>query len=60
MKSKSLILFSVLGALSLSACATGQKHDIGEYILEVDYKDNFKILQLTDIHLGDKDDKQLH
>ena len=60
MKSKSLLFASVIG-LCLTSCATGVKHDISEYFLHTDYKvGGYRILQLTDIHLGDKDYQDLH
>ena len=59
MRRKQLLLFPVLASLSLSACA-GVRTDISKYILELDYKKDFRILQLTDTHIGDKDNTQLH
>ena len=58
MKIKPLV-FSSLFAVCLTACS-GAKHNISEYILETNYSDNYRILQLTDIHLGDKDNYQTH
>ena len=61
MKRKGLLLFPALFAMSLSACATNIHHDISEYIAgEIQYKDDFRILQLTDVHLGDKDNLDTH
>ena len=59
MKRKSLFLLSGVAALCLSACS-GVKHEIKDYILELDYKSDYRILQLTDTHIGDKDNVQLH
>ena len=60
MRNKS-ILFSALFAVCLTACSSSNvRHDIKEYILKTNYKDDYRILQLTDIHLGDKDDYQTH
>lgn len=60
MKRKSAFLLSSVAMLCLSACS-GVKHDIKEYILELNYNsDDFRILQLTDTHIGDKDNTQLH
>ena len=56
---KGLFLFPSVFALSLSACA-GVHHEISEYILELQYKSNYRILQLTDTHIGDKDNTKLH
>ena len=61
MKNK-LILFSGVLMMSLSACSyRNVSHDISEYILETEYSGgDYRILQLTDIHLGDKDNYQTH
>ena len=59
MQKKRLLLFSSVVALCLTACGT-KSHDISEYVLELDYKTNYRILQLSDTHIGDKDNTQLH
>lgn len=61
MLKKSLMLLGGVCALVLSSCA-GVSHDIKEYVLEVDIAatGDYRILQLTDIHLGDKDDLEKH
>lgn len=59
MKRKPIFLLSGVAALCLSACS-GVKHDIKDYILELDYKSDYRILQLTDTHIGDKDNTDLH
>ena len=59
MKRKGLLLLPSVFAMCLTAC-TGVKHDISEYILQLDYKDDYRILQLTDTHIGDKDITELH
>ena len=46
-----------ISLLALSACGTKQ-YQPQDYILEMNYKSDFRILQLTDIHLSDKDDKE--
>lgn len=56
---KGLFLFPTVFVLSLSACA-GIKHNIEEYMLELPYHADYRILQLTDTHIGDKDNTQLH
>lgn len=38
----------------------GEEHETSEYVLELDYKDDFRILQLGDIHLGTKDNADEH
>ena len=57
---KRLSLFSSVFILCLTSCSINVHHNIEEYILETDYHSDYKILQLTDIHLGDKDDLNLH
>ena len=60
MKKKVLPLLLTLASLSLSACSTGINYAIEDYIVKkVAYKDDYKILQLTDIHLSDKDDQDV-
>lgn len=56
---KRMLFFPSIIAMSLTACA-GVKPDISEYILKLDYTSNFKILQLSDTHIGDKDNTDLH
>ena len=47
-------------ALLLTACG-GKNYSPSDYIVgDLNYKANFKILQLTDIHMSDKDDQDLH
>ena len=58
MKKRLFPLFFV-AAMSLTAC--GQKsYSPNDYMLELDYTGTFKILQLTDTHISDKDDQDLH
>ena len=59
MKNK-IVLFSGLLAMCLTACAGAKQYEPKDYILEMEYSTNFRILQLTDTHLGDKDNAQLH
>ena len=47
-----------ISLLALTACGT-KKYEPKDYILELDYKSDFRILQLTDIHLSDKDDREV-
>ena len=58
MKNRLFPLFFVT-AMSLTACG-GKSYSPKDYILELPYRSNFKILQLTDIHMADKDDQDLH
>ncbi|MCR5309376.1 MAG: metallophosphoesterase [Bacilli bacterium] len=57
MKNKKLFIFSPLLALSLTSC--GKTYESKDYILELPWKDDFRILQLNDIHIGNKDDQEL-
>ena len=56
MKNK-LTALAFISLLALTACGT-KKYQPQDYILSMNYKDDFRILQLTDIHLSDKDDQQ--
>ena len=61
MKKESLLIILPLFTLSLSSCsAYAVHHEMKEYILEMDYKKDMRILQLNDIHIGDKDNRALH
>ncbi len=61
MKRKGLLLFPAVFAMSLTACASNVHHEISEYIAgTIQYTSNFRILQLTDTHLGDKDNLDTH
>ena len=60
MSKKGLLLFSGVFALVLSSCSSGVKHSVDEYMLKLDYKSDYRILQLTDVHLGDKDALEDH
>ena len=56
-----ILIFFICISLSLISCGKKTQHyDIDKYILEIPYKENFKVLQLTDIHLGNKDNQKLH
>ena len=47
-------------AMLLTACG-GKSYSPSDYIAgTLNYRDGFKILQLTDIHMSDKDDQDLH
>lgn len=64
MKHKILFVAPIL-AVALSACSFhGTKHEMKDYLAgSLEYNvtnDNFRILQLTDTHIGDKDDQNLH
>lgn len=59
---KSPLLLSAVSLLALTSCQTGVKHNINEYVFSktVEYVSNFKIMQLTDTHLGDMDELDTH
>ena len=59
MSKKGLFLFPSIMAICLSACAV-KNYQPKDYVLEMDYVDDFRILQLTDTHVGDKDNMKLH
>ena len=56
MKNK-FVLFASIALLSLSSCGSGNHYEASEYVLNYEYKDGFKILQLTDTHIADKDEQ---
>ena len=58
MKNRLLPLFFV-SAFSLTACG-GKSYSPKDYMMELPYDGEFKILQLTDTHIADKDDQDLH
>ena len=49
----------MVALLSLTACSGGVRHDTKDYVLDLDYTSNFRMLQLTDIHIGDKDQRAI-
>ena len=54
---KFLVSLIGLSGLLLSSCG-GVHHSVEEYKKELEYHDNFKIMQLTDIHFGIEMDHQ--
>lgn len=58
MKNKKIFTLAPLITLVLTSCGTNH-YSPKEYILEMPWKDNFRILQLNDTHIGNKDDQQL-
>ena len=59
MKKKIYPLFFI-AAMSLTACGN-KSYSPKDYLLKpLQYREGFKILQLTDIHMSDKDDQDLH
>ena len=59
MSKKGLFLFPSIMAICLSACAV-KNYEAKDYVLKMNYSDDFRILQLTDTHVGDKDNMKLH
>ena len=61
MSKKGLFLFPSIMAICLSACA-GKVYEPKDYVLDFAISDSgdFRILQLTDTHVGDKDNMKLH
>ena len=57
---KNIVPLFFTTALLLTACG-GKEYSPQDYIAgSLAYRDGFKILQLTDIHMSDKDDQDLH
>ena len=60
MKKNKLILLAPLSSLLLSACGAIQ-YPSSDYILTYEHnREDFTILQLTDLHLGEKDNLKTH
>lgn len=59
MKTKSFLI-PIIGVLALTSCASGVKHELSEYVLQTNYKSDYRILHLTDTHISDKDNQDLH
>ncbi|MDO5331220.1 MAG: metallophosphoesterase [Bacillota bacterium] len=58
---KRVIALVLVALMCIGCCGCGsEKHyEAKDYILETEYKDDFKILQLCDTHLANKDNRQL-
>ena len=59
MKKKIYPLFFI-AAMSLTACGSKNYGPSDYFVRSLKYRPGFKILQLTDIHMSDKDDQDLH
>lgn len=58
---KLLVSLASLLSVCLTSCSgSGVHHEASDYFLDVAYKSDFKVLQLTDIHVGIKDDLERH
>ena len=44
--------FVLLSSLTIVSCISSKDYDLVDYKKEMEYKDNFKIMQLTDIHFS--------
>ena len=60
MLKKILLSFILIMIIFTTSCSNGKHYDEQEYMLDIEYQDDFKILQLTDLHLGMKDDLDVH
>ena len=60
MKKKIIPIACILATLCLTSCEAKIHYPYEKYFLDVDYKEDFKILQLSDIHLSAKDDLDKH
>ena len=59
MKKYLSIFFILIVASVMFGCSNNKKtYAMSDYILNLDYKEDFKILQLTDTHIGIKDNQQ--
>ena len=58
---KSIFLFPSILAMCLAACSGVKQYEPKDYILDFNYSSSdLRILQLTDTHIGDKDNVKLH
>lgn len=58
---KLAILVPTFGLLLTSCAGSSKTYDAKDYIVgTLPYKENFKILQMSDMHLGNKDDLEYH
>lgn len=57
------VAISIASLLSINTnedIVNGERHDTNDYIVKINYKNDFRILQLSDIHLGTKDNIDEH
>lgn len=57
---KIIFSFAFLGVLLTSCSYGGVHYESDKYCIDLDYKNDFKILQLSDLHLGMEDDLTKH
>lgn len=56
----SIITLIIAAVMLLTSCGSvATSYAPSDYILEMDYKDGFRILQLGDVHLANKDDRKV-
>ena len=56
-----ILPLSFVSLLAVTACSGHHYGDMSQYVAaEFNYKNNFRILQLTDLHLSDKDTRDIH
>lgn len=62
MKTKKLLALALpLLGICLSSCSgSGAHHEASDYYVDMEYKTDFKVLQLSDIHVTMTDDLDLH
>ena len=62
MNNKKTVLFLPIFTLLLSSCsASGKHYECKEYVAgTLKFKEDFRILQMTDVHLGNKDILEKH
>lgn len=57
---KRILPLVFIAAMSLTACGQKSYQTKDYFVKSLNYRENFTILQLTDIHMADKDDQDLH
>lgn len=61
MKNKLFMPLVAISCIALSACAGTKTYPMSDYIAgTLPYKENFRILQLSDVHIGNKDIAEKH
>ena len=57
---KRILPLVFIAAMSLTACGQKSYQPKDYFVQSLNYRENFTILQLTDIHMADKDDQDVH
>ena len=55
---KYLILFIAMLCLVCTSCSETKEYSVHEYRTTMQFRDNFRVMQLTDLHLGIQGDLQ--